>query len=229
MQRLPMLGQIPLGGVEGARPQQVPLGVQVAVNHYPEGQRCARSLLPFGGGIDTELNLGEALAGDLAGVLQGDLADVAQAFTPLLGPHPVLGNPALARPRNRTPNPGRYRPRRCVGLAGWKISAATTSFVSLMIPSSASHPTRAVSGKRMGSGLLLPEPSPANIHHVLCTSYSEITRATRPPARSWTPAPPRVGQRHPLGAPEDREQYLHALARLHPGVEADVAGERALT
>jgi hypothetical protein len=34
------------------------------------------------------------------------------------------------------------------------------------------------------------------------------------------------GQRHPLGATENRQQYLDPLVRLHAGVETDVAGER---
>ena len=36
------------------------------------------------------------------------------------------------------------------------------------------------------------------------------------------------GQRHPLGAAQDREQHLDPLAWLHAGVETDMAGERAV-
>jgi hypothetical protein len=51
---------------------------------------------PLGGRVVAQLDLGEALASDLAGILQADLADVAQAFAPLLSPYPILNDPTLA-------------------------------------------------------------------------------------------------------------------------------------
>ena len=37
----------------------------------------------------------------------------------------------------------------------------------------------------------------------------------------------RIGrQRHPLGATQNRQQHLDPLARLHPGIQADVARKR---
>src|SRR5262249_60535929 len=63
---------------------------------------------PFGSRVDAELDLRESLAGNLAGVLQRDLAHVAKTFAPLLGADPVLDHPALvvaahpdAEPRHR--------------------------------------------------------------------------------------------------------------------------------
>src|SRR5215469_8483230 len=47
------------------------------------------------GRAGAELDLCEAVTGDLAGVLDRDLADIAQALAPLVRAEPVLHNPPL--------------------------------------------------------------------------------------------------------------------------------------
>src|SRR5437899_10684063 len=94
-----MHAEISLGSLERALPQGALLGLEVAPDHDRQGDpRCGRqgaAPCSLCGRIDTEFDLREALPGDLAGVVEVDLADVTETFTPLLCPDSILHNPPL--------------------------------------------------------------------------------------------------------------------------------------
>ena len=98
------------------------------------GQGLGVGLGPLGAGIDAELDLSEALARNLASILEANLADVAQALAAWLAVDPVGATPSLtvAAQANaearaaRRPTP-RARPCRPAGR-----SAATVCLVNFM-------------------------------------------------------------------------------------------------
>jgi hypothetical protein len=91
---------------------------------------CLRT---FGSGIGAKLDLCEALARDLAGLVELDLADIAKAFAPLL-PADDCRVQRLLVPRSRTPNPGRLSSHSMWSALPPGIrSAATLSAVSFIL------------------------------------------------------------------------------------------------
>src|SRR5712672_1291595 len=94
-----MDGEISLGGLVGARSQDVPLGVKVALDPDRQCQSaCDRprpGLCPHCVRIDPELNLREPLTGGLAGILLIDLAHVAETLAALVAVESILDHPGL--------------------------------------------------------------------------------------------------------------------------------------
>ena len=78
--------------------------------------------------VSAHLNLCKALARDPAGILELDLAHVAQAFAALLAPEAVLHHPALVTAAQAYAEAGqRIVPFNVIALAGWQCQAGYDS------------------------------------------------------------------------------------------------------
>ena len=94
VQRLPVHGEIPRRGLVGVRPHRCRAWRRDSARPLRRGSTPGAAAAALRSRVSAQLDLGKALARDLAGIFEPDLAHVAQAFAPLLASRPGTARPS---------------------------------------------------------------------------------------------------------------------------------------